>query len=277
VITPPPIKEHLESRCLEYRKGVFHLSRGDLYKKREGVYIKVREKEGRIYPDTVLKNLPAVDRSHPLHHEWKIRESSMKKLIHHLRGKKGAFHLLDLGCGNGWMSRHLAEIPGWEVFALDLNEPELSQGARAFSDDPHLTFSYGNIFEDIFPPACFDVILMAGTIQYFPEPVKLINCLFKFLKKGGEVHILDSPFYNHRTVSAARERTKQHYKDLAIPDMTSYYYHHLFSSLKDFRPNLPYNPKAPIQRFKRKFLNCCLSPFPWIQIKSEKDGFNLVL
>ncbi len=263
---PPDLKEYLIKHCIECRSGVFYLSHEDRFKAQEEIYLKVRKKEGRIYSDAVLRPLPKIDSGHPLYDEWKIRETSMKRFMVYLRNKETPVHLLDLGCGNGWIARHLADLPACEVFALDLNRPELEQGARVFAGRKGLSFIYGNLFEDIFPADCFDIIVLAGSIQYFSDHRSLLNRLFAFLRSGGEIHIIDSPFYNERTVSAAKERTKRHYLDLGFPDMTAHYHHPLFSSLKNHRPAMLYNPKAPVQRVRRKFLNRSLSPFPWIRL-----------
>jgi SAM-dependent methyltransferase len=263
----PDLHDHLNKRSLSYREGVFYLSReSDAFAAQEKIYLRMREKEGRLYPDDVLMRLPDVDPGHPLAREWRIRKTSMERLMTYLGRRSHATRLLDLGCGSGWMARHLAGLPDCHVFALDLNRPELAQGARVFSDCPRLCFIYGNIFEDIFPAPCFDIIVMAGSIQYFPDAAALINRLSGHLDRGGEIHIVDSPFYSERTAAAARERTKRHYLDLGFPDMAAHYHHHLFSSLAPFGPVLMYNPKAPVQRVRRRLLSRGLSPFPWIRI-----------
>ena len=88
-------------------EGVYHLTTPD---DSEKVYLKVRETEGRIYPDDTVRNLPDIDAAHPLHAEWMIRKSSLEKFEGYLKGR--SITLLDVGCGNGWMSSRLARMHG---------------------------------------------------------------------------------------------------------------------------------------------------------------------
>lgn len=237
-------------------EGVYHLSPVN---DGSSAYLEVREIEGRVYSDEVLLDLPDIDSSHIHHAEWMIRKSSLQKLAAYLHEPR---LVLDVGCGNGWMSNRLARR--CKVIGLDMNLPELEQGARVFKGNTRLAFVYGNLFDDLFPPETFDTVSLAGSIQYFPDPVALLKRLFQLMKENGEVHIIDSPFYNERTVSGARKRTVEHFSKLGVPKMASQYHHHLFSALEEFRPELLYNPRTLINRIKRRVTS--LSPFPWIRL-----------
>jgi ubiquinone/menaquinone biosynthesis C-methylase UbiE len=206
----------------------------------------------------VVRELPEIDPSHIHHAEWMIRKPSLERLAAFLRGP---LLLLDVGCGNGWMSNHLTRHGS--VIGLDMNLPELEQGARVFTGNPHLAFVYGNLFEEIFPSETFAVIILAGSIQYFPDPIALLDRLTRFLKEKGEVHIIDSPFYSERTVSDARRHTRDHFRQLGVPEMR--YHHHLFADLRAFNPELLHDPETLIHRIKRRFTS--LSPFPWIRLE----------
>jgi ubiquinone/menaquinone biosynthesis C-methylase UbiE len=232
------------------------------------LYLATRTKESRIYSDEVVSALPRMPAGHPLHGEWRIRDSSSRRLLDYLAGMPGPLALLDVGCGNGWMAARLARLPGCEVCALDLNRPELEQGARVWGDLPGLTFVYGNLLEEILPEKRFDIVTLAGSIQYFPDVHLLMDRLFTLLKASGEVHIIDSPFYNEKSAEAARERTRRHYRNLGHPEMAAHYHHHLFSSLNRYGPVLLYDPRKMIQRIKRKLFDRSLSPFPWVTLKS---------
>lgn len=235
---------------------------------REQLYISVREKEGRLYPDEVLQYLPEIPARHPLSREWQMRAASLRRLLKYLWAIKKPLQILDLGCGNGWMSRHLAENSTNRVFALDMNEAELAQGARVFKDYPNLTFYYGDIFQDIFPEQRFDMILLASSVQYFPDIKRLVLCLNELLSGNGEIHILDSPFYTAENVEAARERTRTYYRKIGYPEMASKYYHHLLSDITTFNPEMLYNPGSIPRRIRKKISGLKSdSPFPWVKIK----------
>ena len=53
----------------------------------ENQYIQLRNKELRIFTDEELKNLPAVNKSHPHFSEWIIRKKSATVLLKYLNKK----------------------------------------------------------------------------------------------------------------------------------------------------------------------------------------------
>ncbi|MHC4945024.1 MAG: class I SAM-dependent methyltransferase [Planctomycetota bacterium] len=257
----------LKDRSIDFRNGVYYLTSpedaGDL----EGAYLELREKEGRIYEDALLQNLPDIEPDHPLHKEWMIRKDTMAKFARYISKHETPLTLLDVGCGNGWMSNHLSRIPGVEVIGLDLNRPELEQGARVFAGNRDLVFAFGDLFEDLFPRACFDVIVLAGSVQYFEDLQTLVKRLFYYLSEKGELHILDSPFYNEKSRKGARERTRAYFERLGHQEMIPHYHHHCLSALSPFAPRMLSDPEKPIQRLLRRFLFTNRSPFPWILLK----------
>lgn len=246
---------------------VIYMSDTEAYLHFENLYLRVREKEGRIYPDSIVKNLPHVERNHPLFQEWQIRAKSSDKLVNYLAHKSKPMTILELGCGNGWLANRLAQIHDGNVYAVDLNTMELEQGARVFSKTHSLRFIFGNIFDDIFQPASFDLILLASSIQYFSDIQNLIRRLLDLLRADGEIHIIDSPFYTHRSAAAARQRSIDYYQELGFPEMANYYHHHLWTELDGFHHDIKHNPESHFYGFRRKFLGGIESPFPWIVIR----------
>jgi hypothetical protein len=63
----------------------------------EEMYIAVRDKEGRLYTDRQLKNLPDIDASHKYAKEWKLRKRSAEQLVDFLKGRNRPFK--DIGGG----------------------------------------------------------------------------------------------------------------------------------------------------------------------------------
>ena len=265
------LKSVIAARSRSCTKGVHYLTEPGAAEHQTTLYLSSRTKEGRIYSDAVVKALPHVQSNHPLRGEWCIRDNSSRRFLGYLAGRSGPLTLLDVGCGNGWMAARLARLLDCEVCALDLNRTELEQGAKVFNDIPGLTFVYGNLFEDILPEECFDIITLAGSIQYFPDVHLLLDRLFPLLAESGEVHIIDSPFYNEKSAPAAKERTRRHYKNLDHPEMAAHYHHHLFSSLDRYNPVLLYDPRKTIQKIKRKFFDRNLSPFPWVKLEKKRS------
>ena len=70
----------------------------------EQLYIKLRNQEKRIYEDEEVAWLPDVSEDNIHKKEWRIRKASCQKLTHYLSSKKRALKILEVGCGNGWLS-----------------------------------------------------------------------------------------------------------------------------------------------------------------------------
>ena len=232
----------------------------------ENQYITLRKKENRVISDKVLKRLPHTDINNPHHSEWQLRNKSTERFISYYKSKTHLKKVLDLGCGNGWFTNCLAQAnPNCEVLGLDINTVELFQAASVFNSS-NLKFAYGDIFslEAKFDQE-FDLITMNGCVQYFQSMKNLIELLQKLLKPKGEIHFIDSPFYQDHEVQAAKERTKLYYKKIGHPQMAAHYFHHSISELGNHQTL--FNPK----RSKlSKLIFGKDSPFPWIKITKTK-------
>ncbi len=232
--------------------SVAFLSEPARYAQLETLYRAVREREGRVWVDADVVRLPHVPPGHPLAAEWQLRRRSADHLLDYLTRRARPQRLLDLGCGNGWLGNALASA-GHTVYAVDLNQHELAQGARVFGANPRLRFLYADVFEAGLPlgapPAKLDGIIVAAAVQYFPDLRALIERLFELLEPGGQIHFLDSPFYTPATVAAARARTQAYYARIGFPQMLPFYQHHLSAALTTFNP-VRQNPQ-PLGRLGR--------------------------
>ncbi|MEM9820033.1 MAG: class I SAM-dependent methyltransferase [Bacteroidota bacterium] len=233
----------------------------------EKAYLEVREKEGRIYPDEWVTQLPQLPPNHPQHQEWKLRQWNTDRLLQYFQQFKPR-KVLDLGCGNGWLTHQLAAQDAVEVLGLDVNKLELQQASRLFASE-HCHFAYGDIFVDVFPAQYFDAIVLDSCVQYFPDFDQLVNRLLALLQPRGRIHILDSPFYKTQGIAAARQRTNQYYQNTSSGAMVHHYFHHTWEDLQPYTYRLQYQPNALRARLRRKFMGQG-SPFPWIVILPKK-------
>jgi ubiquinone/menaquinone biosynthesis C-methylase UbiE len=230
-------------------------------------YIELRQKEQRIYSDEELAQLPLVAKDHPHYGEWQLRRRSCNRLLHYLQKKQPLQKILEIGCGNGWLSQQLATLPGSKVIGTDINFTELQQAARVFSHISNLQFMYCDIHSEILQQMEFDCIVMAACIQYFPSLPETIAYLLQRLKPGGELHILDSPFYKPAELATAQQRTKAYYDELGFPEMAGYYFHHSITALTGFSYEMLYQP-SPLQHYLLQHKN----PFPWLCIKHKQTA-----
>lgn len=235
----------------------------------ENLYAKLRKAEGRDYTDDVVKTLPVFGKSHPHFNEWKIRDRSSRVLCNYIGKNSAAKKILELGCGNGWFTKKLSEIENTEVWGLDVNIQELKQAARVFGSNENIVFACGDIFEIDAEKLKlkFDHIILPAVLAYFAEPVKLIAHLMAFLNPGGEIHIIDSPFYED-TLSAS-ERSLEYFESFGCGEMIKYYHHHSLDVLNGFKYEIKYSPAGIFNRFKRIFSSSA-SPFYWIKISGGK-------
>jgi SAM-dependent methyltransferase len=256
---------------MEYSKIDF-ISDPAPFQEKERLYLEVRQQEARVLADEAVKNLPTTSPSSIYAREWAWRKRSLARFLSHCErlaaSRDTPFRLLDLGCGNGWFANRLAENPKWEVWAVDVNEAELAQGARLFGRE-NLKFAYADILS-LSPLsdaprthllAAFDVVVLAASVQYFPDLAHLVFSLKKHLKPNGEIHLLDSPFYkNEKEQAAAQRRTLEYYSKVGVPRMAAFYHHHLWSTAVGLEG------KNLNNRLKIKFLQKTkwLAPFPWV-------------
>lgn len=229
----------------------------------ESIYLKVRQYEKRLLSDEDVAGLPVLKNS-PHTEEWKLRNKSAHRTGRYF-SKLEEGSILDLGCGNGWFSSLLANNKKLEVVGMDVNLKELKQAAKVFKLS-NLKFLQGDIFQTNFLQNTFDFITLNAVIQYFENLNNLLPKLFKILKPGGEIHIIDSPFYTSEEVITAKERTNIYYKKIGFEELASFYYHHSWEEISEWDFKVLYDPKQRniVSRFLIKDM-----PFPWIKIKKS--------
>lgn len=230
------------------------------------LYLCVREREGRLYPDDVVSRLPEFRGDTQLTAEWRIRANSISQLTQYLARRERPLTILELGCGNGWLSSQLSRIPETRVWGLDRFSSELIQARRVFRH-PNMAFLTADIFTPPFSSKTFDVVVLASVIQYFPDLAQLIKSLQQLIDHEGEIHIIDSPIYRQEEIPHARERTEAYYTGLGFPEMAGYYYHHSVTILDEFPTSWLYHPGSIPARLKR-LVGKDASPFPWVVIRS---------
>ncbi len=253
---------NLSTDCL--KEGVYYLSPQGYFNSKENLYLKVRTKERRIYDDETLELLPLIKANHQHFDEWQFRKITADNLVRYF-SKYSSLSILDVGAGNCWLSNLISSKTGNTVFAIDLNEFELKQGAKVFNNNKKLKIIYGDIFMDLFDKDSFDTVLFASSIQYFSDLVNTINKTFNYVRPGGSIFIADSNFYKEDKIAPAEERTKKYYDELGIPEAAKSYFHHSYKDLFNFNPEIIEN-----RTLLNKILSGTglkkLSPFPLIKI-----------
>lgn len=227
----------------------------------ENLYNKIREKEERIYSDEQLAMLPSIHQNHPHFGEWKIREHSSKQILRYLKNLDRELNILEVGCGNGWLSAAIAGITQGNVTGIDINRSELEQAMRVFGKKDNLRFLYGDIRSGFLNDEVYDTIVFAASIQYFPSLTDILNAALKHLSPGGEIHLMDSHLYKKNELPSAKLRTREYYETLGYPEMTMHYFHHCIEDLSSFNYKILYNPSFIHRRLlgnKSPFYHICI-------------------
>ena len=224
------------------------------------LYIDMRYKEKRILSDCKVMFLPDIEEDHVHYKEWQIRKQSSIQLIDYLKAKNKPLNILEVGCGNGWLSAKLHAIPGAKVTGIDVNEPEIQQAQRVFKSD-NLEFICTSFDPSMYQRQKFDVILFVASIQYFKSLKGILNKALSCLKLSGEIHITDTNFYTPTEAVRAAKRSEGYFASIGFPEMAEHYFHHTINQVREFNCKVLCNPHRIINKITKK------NPFYWIAIK----------
>jgi ubiquinone/menaquinone biosynthesis C-methylase UbiE len=253
----------------QYADGLYYFADIGHAEQFEAFYLDLRKKEGRLYPDEIVINLPEIPPVHTHAQEWAIRKCSMEKLIAYLNRRPNLKTILEIGCGNGWLSNKLVTSLPVEVMGIDINEAELRQAASLFHSE-RLAFGYTDINNALLPTAFFDVIVLASSIQYFPSIDLLLKRLTELLSPLGEIHIIDSPICSsEKEAQTRRANSARYFNSLEVSAMSNHYFYHAiaeFNQSQMLKHQVMFDPRSLSGYFSRKILRKPLTPFPWIKL-----------
>jgi ubiquinone/menaquinone biosynthesis C-methylase UbiE len=222
-------------------------------------YLEVREKEKRVLNIAEIRKLPYAEPNSPDYTLWKTRRHNINRFLKYLSQKRKTFRILDVGCGNGFFT-NLIQKQGHQVTGLDVNLAELKQAAEAFGSS-NITWVYADIFLDNLPENKFDMITFCCSFQYFENPAQLLKRCKELLDPGGEIHIIDSPFYPETEIEAAQNRSMNYFRTMGTENMHKYYHHNSYAVFDGYDVMFKYKPN----KFRTRVFKD--SPFPWIIIK----------
>ncbi|ALS95300.1 class I SAM-dependent methyltransferase [Xanthomonas oryzae] len=267
----PMLRERLQQLPeLERVDGVF-VQRGLADDPFEQQYLQIRRKEGRLYTDAQVRRLPRPGGKLGATLEWRARARSSRLLMQHLQTRGGEGAILELGCGNGWLSRLLAQSLQRDVCGIDINRTELVQAARVFGHEPRLSFVAADIQTLALPRDVFDVILLPACVQYFADPAALIVRLLAQLREDGELHILDSPLYaTPQRGQESAARSLRYFTELGVPQLAAHYHQHTYATFDRFAVQWLFEPRRWSARV-RKTLRLPQPHFPWLRLRKRDN------
>jgi ubiquinone/menaquinone biosynthesis C-methylase UbiE len=226
-------------------------------------YHHLRNLENRVFSDEIVLQLPYVNKGGHKN-EWRLRAKSAQRFIKYLSKNKGLTNILEVGSGNGWFTHQMNLHSGAQVYGIEVNKLELAQAKRLFQNE-RTHFIEFDLNESIWPGPMPNWIVFNASIQYFADLSKILESCLNILSTGGEIHIIDSPFYAKENLKSAKIRSEIYFKNMNVPEMIQFYYHHSKDELASFKPQYLYSPaKFPMNRLFKD------SPFPWVRITKNE-------
>lgn len=92
-------------------------------------------------------------------------------------------NILDVGCGNGVISRHLGQF-GYNVLGIDISEKTI-EVARSKNKLPNVRFEVISAEDLIAQGQQFDAVICSEVLEHLHQPGILLKTLYKSLKDEG--------------------------------------------------------------------------------------------
>jgi len=137
--------------------------------------------------------------------------------------------VVDLGCGTGELTRHLAALPGSKVTGLD-SSPQMLEKAKSFST-PRLRFEQGDQAQ---LRGEWDLIFSNAALQWSEQHKNLIPRLYERLAPGGQIAVQVPSNHNHIS--------HQIYRETASEEMFKF----ILNGFQRYAPVLPIDDYARI-------------------------------
>lgn len=124
-----------------------------------------------------------------------VRDVRYKTLLIEQANIQAGHKVLDLGCGTGTLAILAKQSqPNAEAFGLDA-DPDMLKVAKQKADEKHASviFDVGFTNQLPYPDNSFDRVMSSIMIHHLktPDKIKTAHEVFRVLKPGGELHIID--------------------------------------------------------------------------------------
>src|SRR6476661_3949942 len=93
--------------------------------------------------------------------------------------------ILDVGCGNGVISRHLGRL-GFNVLGIDVSEKTIEM-AKAIEPMPNVTFMKKSAEELVASGERYDAVICSEVLEHLDDPGSLLQVLYHTLQDHGKL------------------------------------------------------------------------------------------
>lgn len=100
---------------------------------------------------------------------------------------------LDIGCGTGWAVGEVARLVDNKglFYGIDLSPKMIERAQSKFSGKDNFHFLQANAESIPLDDDSFDIIICTNSFHHYLHPDKALNEMYRLLKKGGKIYILD--------------------------------------------------------------------------------------
>ena len=100
--------------------------------------------------------------------------------------------MLEVAPGPGYLSVELAKLGNYNITGLDISKTfvEIAQN-KATEAGVKVDFRQGDAAEMPFPDGTFDFAICTSAFKNFPDPIKVLDEIFRVLKANGKALIID--------------------------------------------------------------------------------------
>ena len=100
---------------------------------------------------------------------------------------------LDIGCGTGWAIGQTARLTGnrGSFYGVDLSSKMIEKARSNFKGHDNIHFIQANAEAIPLDNELFDLIICTHSFHHYLNPDKALKEMFRLLKTGGKVYILD--------------------------------------------------------------------------------------
>jgi SAM-dependent methyltransferase len=178
-------------------------------------YARNRAEEGRGYTGCQLLQLPYLN-SGAHASQWAIRartfDAFMAKVLRPAKARLNRpLEVLDLGAGNGWLSYRVA-VEGDHAFALDIRNDSVD-GLGASGPLRRLAPAMECLVApfDAIPlsSGSIDIAVFNASLHYATDLGAVLREAMRVTRPGGEIAILDTPFYRRQADGLAMVAEKR--------------------------------------------------------------------
>jgi len=152
------------------------------------------ELDNHLYQGISLKALEYGKGLHPKHRMTKYHDFFCKNV-------SPEESVLDIGCGNGYLTSDIAKCTRGRVVGIDMNKDNVEFARNHYQTD-NIEFIYGDVRTDI-RESRFDVVVMSNVLEHLSERVEFLKRILK--KVGPKKFLVRVPMYEREWMVPLKE------------------------------------------------------------------------